>query len=37
VRAAISFVEAGGKEAIITRLQSALAAVEGEMGTHVVA
>jgi len=37
VRAAISFVEAGGKEAIITQLQSALAAVEGGTGTHVVA
>jgi carbamate kinase len=37
VRAAISFVEAGGKEAIITQLQSSLAAVEGKTGTHVVA
>ncbi len=36
VRAAISFVEAGGKEAIITQLQSALAALEGKTGTHIV-
>jgi carbamate kinase len=36
VRAAVSFVEAGGKEAIITHLHSALAALEGGTGTHVV-
>ncbi len=36
VRAAVSFIEAGGKEAIITHLHSALAALEGESGTHVV-
>jgi carbamate kinase len=37
VDAAVSFVEAGGKEAIITHLHSALAALEGGTGTHVVA
>jgi len=36
VQAAVSFVEAGGKEAIITHLHSALAALEGGSGTHVV-
>jgi carbamate kinase len=36
VRAAVSFIEAGGKEAIITHLHSALAALEGASGTHVV-
>lgn len=36
VRAAVNFVESGGKEAIITQLQSALAALEGTTGTHVV-
>jgi carbamate kinase len=36
VRAAVTFVEAGGKEAIITHLHSALAALEGATGTHVV-
>lgn len=35
VRAAVQFVEAGGKEAIITQLQSALSALEGHTGTHV--
>jgi len=36
VRSAVSFVEAGGKEAIITHLHSALAALDGGTGTHVV-
>lgn len=36
VRAAVNFVESGGKEAIITQLQSALTALEGKTGTHVV-
>ena len=33
VRAALQFVEAGGKEAIITRLQSAIDAIDGKTGT----
>ncbi len=33
VRAALSFVESGGKEAIITHLHSAVAAIEGKTGT----
>ncbi|MEO8285813.1 MAG: carbamate kinase [Chloroflexota bacterium] len=37
VRAGVGFVEAGGKEAIITHLHSALSAIEGETGTHIVA
>jgi carbamate kinase len=36
VRSAVTFVEAGGKEAIITHLHSALAALDGGTGTHVV-
>ena len=36
VRAAVAFVESGGTEAIITQLQSALPALEGKTGTHVV-
>jgi carbamate kinase len=36
VRAAVQFVEAGGREAILTHLHSALAALEGKTGTHVV-
>jgi carbamate kinase len=36
VRAAIAFVESGGSEAIITKLQSALVALEGKTGTHVI-
>jgi carbamate kinase len=36
VQAAISFVEAGGKEAIITHLHSALKALSGETGTSIV-
>jgi carbamate kinase len=36
VRSAVSFVEAGGKEAIITHLHSALTALDGATGTHVV-
>jgi carbamate kinase len=36
VRAAVTFVEAGGKEAIITHLHSALSAIDGRTGTHVV-
>ena len=37
VRAAIAFVESGGKEAIITQLRCALSAIDGKTGTHVVA
>ena len=36
VRAAVAFVESGGKEAIITQLRCALSAIEGKTGTHVV-
>ncbi len=36
VRAALRFVEAGGKEAIITHLHSADAALEGKTGTRIV-
>ena len=36
IRAAVEFVAAGGKQAVITHLQSALAALEGHTGTHVV-
>jgi carbamate kinase len=36
VRAAVSFVQSGGKEAIITHLHGALAALEGTTGTHVI-
>jgi carbamate kinase len=35
VRAAVSFVEAGGKQAIITHLHSALRAIAGETGTSI--
>jgi carbamate kinase len=35
VRAALSFVETGGKQAIITHLHSALRAVAGETGTSI--
>jgi carbamate kinase len=35
VRAALGFVEAGGKQAIITHLHSALRAVAGETGTSI--
>ncbi len=35
VRAAVSFVEAGGKRATITHLQSAIAALEGKTGTSI--
>lgn len=36
MRAAVSFVEAGGREAIITHLHSAIAALEGKTGTRVL-
>jgi carbamate kinase len=36
VRAAVQFIEAGGKQAIITHLHSALSALEGHTGTHIV-
>jgi carbamate kinase len=36
VRAAVDFVAAGGKQAIITHLHSVAAALEGQTGTHVV-
>ncbi len=36
VQAALAFVESGGQEAIITHLHSALPALEGKTGTHVV-
>lgn len=35
MRAAINFVEAGGKQAIITHLHSAVAALAGETGTSI--
>ncbi len=35
VRAAVSFVEAGGKQAIITHLHSAIAALDGQTGTSI--
>lgn len=35
MRAAINFVQSGGREAIITHLHSVIAAVEGKTGTHV--
>ncbi len=35
VRAAVGFVEAGGKQAIITHLRSVVRALEGEMGTSI--
>lgn len=35
MRAAVSFVEAGGREAIITHLHSAVAALDGRTGTRV--
>lgn len=37
VRAAVGFVEAGGREAIITHLRSALSALEGTTGTRIAA
>jgi carbamate kinase len=37
VRAAIAFVESGGKEAVITQLRCALSAIDGKTGTHLVA
>jgi carbamate kinase len=37
VRAAVQFVEAGGKQAIITALQKALEALEGKSGTSFTA
>ena len=37
VRAAVGFVEAGGREAIITHLRSAMSALEGNTGTRIVA
>ncbi|MCJ7838699.1 MAG: carbamate kinase [Burkholderiales bacterium] len=36
VEAAIQFLEAGGKRAIITSLDSAVPALHGETGTHIV-
>lgn len=36
VEAAIQFLEAGGKRAIITSLESAVPALRGEIGTHIV-
>jgi len=36
VEASVSFVERGGREAIITALDRARAAIEGDAGTHVV-
>lgn len=36
VEAAIQFLEAGGKRAIITSLDSAVPALRGETGTHIV-
>jgi carbamate kinase len=35
VRAAVAFVEAGGRQAIITHLHSAVAALEGRTGTII--
>jgi carbamate kinase len=35
IEAAISFLEQGGKEVIITRPEKALAALAGQAGTHV--
>lgn len=35
MRAALQFVQAGGKEAIITHLHSVVEALEGKTGTHV--
>lgn len=35
MRAAISFIESGGREAIITHLHSAIAALDGKTGTSV--
>lgn len=35
VRAAVGFVEAGGKQAIITHLHSAIAALDGHTGTSI--
>lgn len=37
VEAAIRFLEGGGRRAIITSLDSAVAALRGETGTHVIA
>ncbi len=37
VKAAIGFIESGGKQAIITQLQSAIAALEGRTGTSIEA
>ncbi len=36
MRAAANFIESGGREAIITHLHSAIDALEGKTGTHVV-
>jgi hypothetical protein len=36
VEAAIQFLEAGGKRAIITSLDTAVPALRGETGTHIV-
>ena len=36
VKAALRFVEGGGKRAIIAKLDSALEALEGKSGTQVV-
>jgi len=36
VRAAVAFIESGGKEAIITQLRCAMSAIDGKTGTHVV-
>ena len=35
MQAAVNFVEAGGKQAIITKLQSAIRALDGETGTSI--
>ena len=37
VQAAIHFIEGGGRRAIITSLESAVPALRGETGTHIVA
>jgi carbamate kinase len=35
VQAAVNFIVAGGKQAIITRLHSAVRALDGETGTSI--
>jgi carbamate kinase len=36
VRAAVAFIDSGGKEAIITQLRCAMPAIDGKTGTHIV-